>query len=168
MIAAALCALLALTIAGCTTPAPPVPTPTPAFATEEEAFAAAEATYRAYVDALNARHADPAASPAPTEFLVGKALESELDTQRTLAEQNRSVVGSAIVTDFAGTEYGEEIGAVTAVACLDVSESRVLAADGADVTPAERPGTLKLEIDFVLVDEGLAVSHSDVAEDQAC
>ena len=53
--AAALGALLMLTLAGCTTPEPtdPTPTPTSAFASEEEAFAAAEATYRAYVDALN-------------------------------------------------------------------------------------------------------------------
>lgn len=45
-------ALLAGALTACTPE--PEPTPTPPFATEAEAFAAAEATYRAYVDALNA------------------------------------------------------------------------------------------------------------------
>src|SRR6188768_3952981 len=40
-----------MTTTGCF--APPDPEPTPLFSSEEEAFAAAEATYRAYVDALN-------------------------------------------------------------------------------------------------------------------
>jgi ABC-type oligopeptide transport system substrate-binding subunit len=56
-------ATLALALALTTACAPdPAPTPSPTgFASQEEAFAAAEATYRAYVDALNAVDlADPA------------------------------------------------------------------------------------------------------------
>ena len=43
-----------LLLAGCA-PTPPGPSPEPSvvFMTDDEAFAAAEATYRAYVDALN-------------------------------------------------------------------------------------------------------------------
>ncbi len=51
--AAAALALAAVAVTGCSTPAG-APKPTPAFSSEAEAFAAAEATYRAYVDALNA------------------------------------------------------------------------------------------------------------------
>ncbi|HOQ22628.1 MAG TPA: hypothetical protein PLN62_09415, partial [Microbacterium sp.] len=47
-------ALLALAlVTGCAPEPAPTPTPT-GFASDDEAFAAAEATYRAYVDALNA------------------------------------------------------------------------------------------------------------------
>ena len=49
--AAAVLACVLITTTGCF--AQPDPEPTPLFSSEEEAFAAAEATYRAYVDALN-------------------------------------------------------------------------------------------------------------------
>ncbi|KJL42448.1 MULTISPECIES: hypothetical protein [Microbacterium] len=166
--AAVLSGLLALALAGCTTPEPVEPTPTPAFSSEEEAFAAAEETYRAYVDALNARHADPAATPSPTDFLIGQALESELDTQSILAEQERSIVGDAEMTRFAGTNFANDLGEVTAVVCLDVSNSRVVDSDGTDVTPSDRPPVLALEIVFTPINDGLAVSASAVADDQTC
>ncbi|MET0860918.1 MAG: hypothetical protein ABW091_07810, partial [Microbacterium sp.] len=44
--------LASAALSGCTPQPAPTPTPT-GFATEDEAFAAAEETYRAYVDALN-------------------------------------------------------------------------------------------------------------------
>ncbi len=49
--AAAVLACVMMTTTGCF--AQPDPEPTPLFSSEEEAFAAAEETYRAYVDALN-------------------------------------------------------------------------------------------------------------------
>ena len=45
---------IATTVSACTPEPAPTPTPT-GFASEDEAFRAAEETYRAYVDALNAR-----------------------------------------------------------------------------------------------------------------
>ena len=168
MTAAVLSGMLVLGLAGCTQPEPAEPTPTPAFSSDEEAFAAAEKTYRAYVDALNARHANAAATPPPTDFLIGQALESELETQRVLAEQKRSIVGDAKMTRFAGTDFANDLGAVTAVACLDVSSSRVVDSEGTDVTPSDRPPVLALELVFVPIGAGLAVSESAVADDQTC
>ncbi|MFK4835880.1 hypothetical protein ACI3KY_09140 [Microbacterium sp. ZW T2_14] len=166
--AAALSALLVLALAGCTTPEPPEPTPTPAFSSEEEAFAAAEATYRAYVDALNQWHADPMADPVPTDFLVGSALDSELETQRLLEEQNRAIVGTATVSRFVGKETSADFGDVTAMVCLDVGASRVVDDEGTDVTPSDRPSLLGLSVEFVDVEGGLAISSSAVADDQTC
>lgn len=52
--------LAVVLVSGCTPTPEPTPTPT-GFANEEEAFRAAEETYRAYVDALNEVDlADPA------------------------------------------------------------------------------------------------------------
>ena len=45
-------------LVGCAPSSEPTPTPT-GFASEAEAFEAAEATYRAYVDATNAQRMDP-------------------------------------------------------------------------------------------------------------
>ncbi|HEY9308598.1 MAG TPA: hypothetical protein VIP82_12435 [Microbacterium sp.] len=166
--AAALGAFLVLALSGCTTPESPEPTPTPGFSSEEEAFAAAEATYRAYVDALNQWHAGSTSSPRPTEFLTGNALESELDTQNMLGAQGRSIVGTASVARFAGTNASDDLAKVTAVVCLDVTESRVLNGEGVDVTPSDRPNVLALEVDFVDLRGDFAISRSGVAEDQTC
>lgn len=69
-------------------PAPePTPTPSPAFASEEEAFAAAEATFAEYVDALN--HVDfsnPTTFDAVFDVLSGQASES---TKRAFSELHR-------------------------------------------------------------------------------
>jgi len=165
---AALSAMLVLALAGCTTPEPPEPTPTPAFASEEEAFAAAEATYRAYVDALNQLHAGADATPAPTDYLIGTALEAELVTQRTLEEMHRSLVGTAVVASFTATSLSTDHTEIEAVVCLDVSDSRVIDADGDDVTPSERPSVLALEIGFVQTGGELAVASSKVADHQTC
>ena len=50
--ACAVAALVMSALVGCGTPTDPAE-PTPVFTSEEQAFAAAEETYRAYVDALN-------------------------------------------------------------------------------------------------------------------
>jgi hypothetical protein len=75
-------ATLALALALTTACAPdPAPTPSPTgFASQEEAFAAAEATYRAYVDALNAVDlSDPATFEAgSTSPPVSECLRQEL------------------------------------------------------------------------------------------
>lgn len=81
-------ALVAVAIAVLLTACTPQPGPSPSpsttgFANEEEAFAAAEATYRAYVDALNARREDPESPVDPRSFLSGHALEADIESQRT-------------------------------------------------------------------------------------
>jgi len=71
--------LVAVGLVGCSGAAPkPSPTPTPPFATADAAYKAAEATYRAYVDAGN--HVDLADEKtfAPLlGWLVGDALETD-------------------------------------------------------------------------------------------
>ena len=77
--AAVLLAASVVALTGCLGSAPdPTPTPTAVFTSEEEAFAAAEETYRAYIDAVNARRADPRSEPDPQSFLIGEAQEADI------------------------------------------------------------------------------------------
>ncbi|MFK4807498.1 hypothetical protein ACI3KX_16695 [Microbacterium sp. ZW CA_36] len=165
--AAALGAILVLALAGCTTPDSPEPTPTSAFSSEEEAFAAAEATYRAYASAENARRGDPTA-PDPQQFLVGDALEDDINSKRRFGELGVHLVGESKVTAFDGQEATSDLRRVTAVVCLDSTAARLLDAAGNDVTPADRDSTLALEASFEFVGETFLITKSEIAEVDSC
>ncbi|MCC2031950.1 hypothetical protein [Microbacterium allomyrinae] len=162
-------AALVIALSACAPAAPdPTPTPTAAFGTEEEAFAAAEATYRAYVDALNARRADPSALPDPMDFLIGDALEAEIDTHQLLTQSHVMIVGPSRLASFHGESTSSEYTEVVAVVCLDSTEARVIDESGADVTPADREPTIALESTFLKTDSELLISKSAVAEGKQC
>jgi hypothetical protein len=133
---------LALVLAACVASgcsASPAPAEsTPAFPTEEEAFAAAEETYRAYVDALNTRRDDPSSEPDPEDFLSGQALQVDFDTQQQLAEAGLSISGRTAITHLEPDSASADLSTVVVSVCLDSSQTRVLNADGEDVTPADR------------------------------
>ena len=133
LVAAALAGLLA----GCSPASEPAPTPSSAFADEAEAFAAAEQTYRAYVDALNARREEPSA-PDPQQFLIGKALESDIDTQRQLDHAGVLIVGPTSVDGVNGLSTSTDLTTVSIAVCLDSTDTRVVDAAGNDVTPQDR------------------------------
>jgi len=46
-------------------------------------------------------------------------------------------------------DFGSEGAELVAYVCLDVSQVRILDSSGTDVTPADRPNRLPLEITFV-------------------
>ena len=123
-IASALAAALlagALTV-GCTPTPEPSPTPT-GFATEEEAFAAAEETYRAYVDALNAVDlSDPETFEDVYAWTTGEANAGERKTFTDLHAKGLTVTGSstaALVEPHGG--FDADILALQLAVCLDVS-----------------------------------------------
>lgn len=141
------------------TPAPD-PTPTPLFASEEEAFAAAEATYRAYIDAANQswKEHDRGKTAA---YLTGEALEEEIATQRELASRGIVVVGELRVVSFSGAESDEREQTVTARACIDVTSSRLFNSAGTDITPGDRDPLVGLHLTFAPVGDGLAVAATE-------
>jgi len=158
---------LALVLGGCTPEPAPQPTPTSPFTSEEEAFAAAEATYRAYVDAVNERRAD-AGAPDPQQYLLGQALESDIDTQRQLDQAGITVVGPSRVVNFSATSTSAGFTEVQASACLDASESRAIDSAGEDVTPPGRDPTTVLDLTFDLAGDQLVITSSTVSKDQSC
>ena len=160
-IAAAAAALLLsiAAFAGCAaSPGDVTATPTPMFASDEEAFAAAEATYRAYVDALNAHNADAASLPRPTDFLTNPLYQADLDYSRELNAQGKTPAGEFRFRDF--NLIGVEPQKVVASVCLDVTGSRMIGPGGDDLTAADRDAVVPLMLTFVESEQGLLISES--------
>jgi hypothetical protein len=168
--AAALGALVMLTLAGCTTPEPtdPTPTPTSAFASEEEAFAAAEATYRAYVDAVNARREDPTAVPAPTDFLIADALEAEISAENIKTSEGLSISGSTVVTGVEGVTWEPQRDEVELTVCVDSSGTTVHDVTGTDVTPKDRPEIYALRVHFEVMSDAMVIVSTQQDASATC
>lgn len=166
-LAGALAACIALS--GCLGTAPePTPTPTAAFASEEEAFAAAEETYRAYVEADNARREDPQSKPDPESFLIGEALERDIDSRHELDQlgvrlDGRSAVGAVVPVSAAPAS-----GNVRIHACYDSTETRVLNEAGDDVTMPDRDPTVMVEVSLTLVSGALLIEQMTPVEGDPC
>lgn len=152
----------AIGLAGCTPDPAPQPTPTPLFASEAEAFTAAEQVYRDYVEAANARRTGTSAEPE--SFLVGNALEDDISSQRLLEERKVHVTGNNVLTEFRGTAFDSRTSSVEAGVCLDVSASRVISQDGADITPADRDSLVSIRVRMVSIGASLKISESTPSE----
>lgn len=163
----ALLALAAIPLSACT-PAPE-PTPTSAFASEEDAFAAAEEVYRAYNEAGNARR-NGASDPNPQDYLIGTALEGDIDALRQLQEADLRPEGDVDVRTFTPREASLKIGStqVTSVVCLDATDTRVFNNSDQDVTPANRLAIVAQAVTFTEVDGVLLISAESSAEDDQC
>src|SRR5690349_14748370 len=94
---AAVSVALAATLAGCA-PAVPAPEPTPTFSSEAEAFAAAEATYREYVKALNAVDlSDPETFEAVYSWTTGDARAGEREALTRMHADGWEVNGTTSI-----------------------------------------------------------------------
>lgn len=139
--AAAVVLVLAL---GVTTACKPEPAPSPSgpvFANEEAAFAAAEETYRAYVDALNQVDlSDPETFEAVYAWTTGEANAGEKKSLSRMHADGWTVEGDTLITEVALDSYdSDRIPAVVLDICTDVSGVRVLDSSGQSVVAADRP-----------------------------
>lgn len=162
-------ALAAGSLVACSPEPEPTPTPTAAFASEEEAFAAAEEVYRAYNDAGNQRLAGNTA-PNPQDFLTGVALEGDIDALQLMESEGLTLEGTVSVISFAGTaaDVATSVASISAIVCLDASGTRVLNADGVDVTPATREKTVAQVVSFEGPPTRLQISAETAAESGVC
>ncbi|GAB6856111.1 hypothetical protein [Microbacterium xylanilyticum] len=161
-VAAALVAA-AVGLAGCTPGPAPKPTPTPLFTSEADAFKAAEAVYREYTDA-GAKADSGDATARPEDYLAGAALEDELASQRDLKSQGLTIKGAARVESFSGSKFSPETSQVAADVCLDVSQTRIIDKSGGDVTPANRPLLVPLQVEFTRAGSSLLIAKSASAD----
>lgn len=132
--------LLVGMLSACTPEADPTPTPTKtaAFATDEEAYAAAEETYRAYSDATNASDlTDPDSFEPVFALLAGPALSTERETFSQMRASDLTRTGSVSFDSF--TPVSVDGSKVTANVCLDVSAVELTYPDGTSAVPADRP-----------------------------
>lgn len=160
----ALLVMAGATLSACSPTPEPSPTPTAAFASEEEAFAAAEEVYRAYNDAGNQ------SVEAANEYLVGEALDAQLETLRYFDQQGVSLTGSPVITSFDGLDavVTDPVGSIEAFVCLDFEDTRVIDEAGKDVTPAERADVGRLRVTFVGNASDLAISNTESVDASTC
>lgn len=169
---------LCVVLAGCTTESSvgggsggtsSTPTSTPAFASEEEALAAAEEAYGAFLKMEDTIFADGGVEPERiTPFATGDALQAALDGFASFEEQQIHSVGAQTfeITDIVryspAAIDGEQI--VDAYVCLDISEVDVLDADAKSVVDENRPPQQPFEVSFVwsAASDGLVVGERDV------
>lgn len=161
-------ALSAALLSGCVSDPGPTPSPTAAFASEEEAFAAAEETYRAYIDAFNAVDLqDPHTFEPLFDASTGEYQRSERE-QLSEMHANRYVQHGVMVTEWFRGVSASDDGAIHARACNDVSQSFVSDADGNPITSPERPDRYALDLEFVVKDGMVKLSRSEAVEDPEC
>lgn len=162
---------LAICLAGCAPDTAPAPTPT-GFASEEEAFAAAEETYRAYVDALNRVDlSDPATFEDVYAWTTGDA---NAEARKSFSEMHASgwVVSGATTFDrFVPRSFtaGEQRGTVTVDLCLDVAGVDLVDSTGTSVVPESRLDRQAVFVTFSMATTGSGMSiETSAATENSC
>jgi len=149
--AAAAAIVLALAL-GMTTACQPDPAPSasgPIFANEEEAFAAAEETYRAYVDALNQVDlSDPETFEAVYAWTTGDFNAGERTTLSKMHAEAWTVSGESEITRIDHLVAGESFMDVMLGSCVDVSSVVLLDAEGVSKVAPDRPDMQMTEVDL--------------------
>jgi hypothetical protein len=144
---------------------PPTPTATPIFASEEEALAAAEEAYAAYLEMSNLISGEGGVDPeriAP--FASGDLYESALDGFQTLRANNWRTIGESelqgAVLQFADITGQTHEDAVAAYVCVDVAGVDVVDETGASVVSPDRPSLQAFEVFFGLTSENSLIPSS--------
>ncbi|QAY60219.1 hypothetical protein ET475_09615 [Microbacterium protaetiae] len=137
-------------LAGCAPEPDPTPSPTAPFASEAEAFAAAEKTYRAYVDALNnVDLSDPATFEDLYVWETGDALATDKEAFTTMHADGWTMNGTTVVTLIqpADTAMGTAL-ELRVNACADVSDVTIEDGEGASMVDQDRGNMQSLLITF--------------------
>lgn len=145
----------------------PEPTPTAVFASEEEAFNAAEETYRAYNSAYDAiRYDDPETFEAINQYTGSKM---QADDRKAISERRAEGVtrsGELVVVWFRGQKF--ESGALSATACNDVSGIDVVDAKGVSLVSPNRDPMQAVRLEFALQNDQLLLESVVRVEDAEC
>ncbi|MFJ6531031.1 hypothetical protein [Microbacterium sp. NPDC091662] len=156
-------------LAGCAPTPAPTPTPTAAFASEEEAFAAAEETFRQYTAATNGTDLTDPNSFAPVfDWLLGDALSAARENYSQFHAAGITRRGSSTFDTFTPIKYSEAV--VTAHVCLDIAEVELFNADGTSAVPPDRPSRQAIEVLFTpaKTDTKFAISSTTPTESLQC
>ena len=169
-------AVLLLVLTGCTprdevVVPDPEPTVEPMFASDEEALAAAEEAYGAYLAASDASLAGGGVERGELYKLVTERMREEIDEDFDSIGENGWIVQGNTSFDSAVLQslvQEPDYSDVTIYLCADVSNNRVIDALGADVTPADRADRVPLEVQLVSESgSGLKLERSDYWPDQS-
>lgn len=120
---------------------------TPAPLSDEEAFAAAEETYRAYVDALNQVDlADPATFEPVYALTTGDANASARESFSQMHADGWTVTGESVVVSVLAGAVTRNIASVDV--CTDVSAVALMDTTGASVVSPDRPDIQALTVEL--------------------
>jgi len=157
-------------LSGCTPTAEPTPTPSPAFSSEEEAFAAAEATFSDYIDALNRVDTrDPSTFEPLFELSSGGVEASDRKNFSRMHAEGQVLAGNTSIIFFEGQESEPPFERIRASACLDVSKVRITNQDGTSGVSPDRPSAYALELLLLAHPHGvLTVDTANRIEDASC
>jgi hypothetical protein len=160
-------ALAAAALTGCSPTPAPTPSPTPAFATGDEAFAAAEKTYRAYIDASNAIDLrNPRTFDALDSFTAGSYRADERKSLSKAHAQGYSSSGAIAIDWFEGARLEDD--KVFAVACNDVSQTTLADSNGTSLVATDRPSRYALSIEFIIDDSDVRIIHAESVGSETC
>src|SRR5690606_2554377 len=141
-------ALVIAGLVGCTPAPEPEPTKTELFASDEEAFAAAEETYRAYMDASNATDlSDAQTFEAVYDWNTGSALSAEKEALTLYHAEKLRRVGEGSFDNFEPTSATDD--EVIVHLCIDVSDVDLVRADGQSAIPGGREPRVARKVTFV-------------------
>lgn len=167
-----LLAVLALGVSllsGCTPTPESTPTPSPAFTSEEEAFAAAEATYREFTRRLNeVDTSDPATFEPLYELSTGEFEESDRKAYSAMHAEGIKVEGETRILSFQPVEANATREKVMAVVCLDVSDVEVTDSGGVSQVAPDRPDVYALNISFLMERGTYVISSAHVETETEC
>lgn len=140
LVAAAVVALVVGAATACTPDPQPTPTPT-GFASESEAFAAAEATYRAYIDALNQVDlSDPATFEPVFALTTGDANAADRESFSQMHADGWQVSGATEIILVEPHSVGNaSLSSVDLAVCSDVHDVGLVDKSGASVVSSDRP-----------------------------
>jgi hypothetical protein len=147
-----------LSASGCAPDAPepkPAPSPsvTPLFATDEEALAAAEQAYAAYVAVTDRVFMDGATDLSSLDTVAtGKQLEIDRSGLTSAAEKGYRSRGTTTFEDVTLQSYSPDsssgIAVVVVYLCEDVSSVDVVDSAGISVVAPDRPDRVRYEVTF--------------------
>lgn len=168
--AAALAALaLLLAVTGCSAEPEPEPTPTTlVFETDEEAYAAAEAVYRAYLIETNkVDYADPGAYSLVEPYLTGSYAKSERKSMSAAYADGITKKGDFVPLWVRGVERTDN-GDVVLIVCDDLSTVARFNADGTSRVHPDRPDAAARRITFSIVGPQLRITSAELETDPEC
>lgn len=156
-------------LAACTPAPEPTPTPTALFSSDEEAYAAAEATYAAYAEASNAvKLDDPSTFESVYAWLDDAALAAAKKSYTAMHADDLTLSGSTTFNSFEGSDFSS--GVVLANLCLDVSDIDLKNADDQSVISPDRADRQRIEVEFrdASTSTGLEIVRSTVISEPSC
>lgn len=156
-------------LAGCTAAPLPAPTPTAVFMSEEEAFAAAEETYRAFTSRLNELDtADPTTFEPLFDLSSGEFEEADREAYSKMHAAEIDIAGETKILSFEGKDTAPPFDVVNATVCLDVSSVQAIGPNGTSHVDPDRPDIYALTITFVADGDRLLIDSAVVDRETAC